>query len=45
MPCREGAELEEGGVRGGGGWEGEEGREGRGGEGVGYALGIGISDW
>lgn len=42
MPCREGAELEEGGVGGGGGWEGEEGRERGGGEGVGYAL---VSDY
>jgi len=38
VPCRKGAELEEGGVGGGGGWEGEEGRKGGGGEGIGYAL-------
>lgn len=38
VPCREGAELEEGGVGGGGGWEGEEGWKGGGREGVGYAL-------
>lgn len=38
MPCCEGAELQEGGVGGGGGWEGKEGRERGGGEGVGYAL-------